>query len=82
MTEEIKPNAVYTTQETEKILKISNSTLKRLLKKGLLKANKVGKQYRILGLEILKLVSPIVEKKAVEAYLDLKKNVIEKTKGW
>ena len=82
MTEEIKPNAVYTTHETEKILKISNSTLKRLLKKGLLKANKVGKQYRILGLEILKLVSPVVEKKAVEAYLDLKKNVIEKTKGW
>ncbi|MEI6835553.1 MAG: helix-turn-helix domain-containing protein [Candidatus Falkowbacteria bacterium] len=82
MTEEIKPNAVYTTSETEKILKISNSTLKRLLKQGLLKANKVGKQYRILGLEILKLVSPTVEKKAVAAYLDLKNKVIEKTKGW
>ena len=82
MTEEIKPNAVYTTSETEKILKISNSTLKRLLKKGLLRANKVGKQYRILGLEILKLVSPTVEHKAIEAYLDLKHKVIEKTKGW
>jgi excisionase family DNA binding protein len=82
MDQEIKPNAVYTTSETEKILKISNSTLKRLLKKGLLKANKVGKQYRILGLEILKLVSPTVEQKAVEAYLDLKHKVIEKTKGW
>ena len=80
--EEIKPNAVYTTEETEKILKISNSTLKRLLKKGLLKANKVGKQYRILGLEILKLVSPAVEHKAVEAYLDLKHKVIEKTRDW
>jgi len=80
--EEIRPNAVYTTEETEKILKISNSTLKRLLKKGLLKANKVGKQYRILGLEILKLVSPAVEHKAVEAYLDLKHKVIEKTKEW
>ena len=80
--EEIKPNAVYTTSETEKILKISNSTLKRLLKKGMLKANKVGKQYRILGLEILKLVSPEVEKKAIDAYLDLKKKVIEKTKEW
>ena len=80
--EEIKPQAVYTTNETEKILKISNSTLKRLLKRGLLKANKVGKQYRILGLEILRLVSPIVEQKAVEAYLDLKKKVIEKTKEW
>jgi len=39
-TEEIKPHAVYTTGEAEKILKISNSTLKRLLKKGLLKAKK------------------------------------------
>lgn len=82
MNEEIKPHAVYTTGETEKILKISNSTLKRLLKKGLLKANKVGKQYRILGLEILKLVSPEVEKKAVTAYLGLKHKVLEKTKDW
>jgi len=82
MNEEIKPNAVYTTSETEKILKISNSTLKRLLKNGLLKANKVGKQYRIMGLEILKLVSPVVEHKAVEAYLGLKEKVIEKTKDW
>ncbi len=80
--EEIKPHAVYTTGETEKILKISNSTLKRLLKKGLLKANKVGKQYRILGLEILKLVSPAAEQKAVEAYLGLKHKVIEKTREW
>jgi len=79
---EIKPHAVYTTGETEQILKISNSTLKRLLKKGLLKANKVGKQYRILGLEILKIVSPAVEQKAVDAYLDLKHKVIEKTKEW
>ncbi len=82
MNEEIKPNAVYTTSETEKILKISNSTLKRLLKKGLLRANKVGKQYRILGLEILKLVSPVVEQKAVEAYLDLKKKVVSKIEKW
>lgn len=80
MTEEIKPQAVYTTSETEKLLKISNSTMKRLLKSGLLKANKVGKQYRILGLEILKLVSPKAEEKTVKTYLDLKHKVIEKTK--
>jgi excisionase family DNA binding protein len=82
MTEEIKPNAVYTTEETERLLKVSNSTMKRMLKNGILKANKVGKQYRILGLEILKLVSPEVEKKAVTAYLNLKKKVIEKTSDW
>lgn len=82
MTEEIKPNAVYTTSEVEKILKISNSTLKRLLKSGLIKANKVGKQYRILGLEILRLVSPRVEEKATQAYLGLKNKVLDKTKEW
>lgn len=82
MNEEIKSHAVYTTSEAEKILKISNSTMKRLLKSGLLKANKVGKQYRILGLEILKLVSPKVEEKAISAYLDLKKKVVGKIEKW
>lgn len=82
MDKEIKPYEVYTTSEVESLLKISNSTLKRMLKKGMLKANKVGKQYRILGLEILRLVSPEVEKKAVSAYLDLKKKVIKETSNW
>lgn len=82
MSEEIKPNAVYTTGETEKILKISSSTMKRLLKSGMIKANKVGKQYRILGLEILRLVSPKAEEKAVGAYLGLKNKVLDKTKEW
>jgi excisionase family DNA binding protein len=82
MTQEILPNAVYTTDEAEKLLKISNSTMKRMLKSGLIRANKVGKQYRILGLELLRLVSPKVEKKAVTAYLNLKKRVIETTSDW
>jgi len=79
---EIKHYAVYTTGEVEKLLKISNSTMKRLLKKGLIRANKVGKQYRIIGLELLHLVSPEVEKKAVKVYLGVKKKVIEKTSNW
>ena len=62
--EEIKPNAIYTTNETENLLRISNSTIKRLLKNGILRANKVGKQYRILGKEILRLISPEIEKKS------------------
>ncbi len=82
MTEEIKPNAVYTTNETQKLLKISNSTLKRLIKKGLIKANKVGRQYRILGKEILRLVSPEAEKRAVKSYLKLKKKVVNKINKW
>lgn len=80
--EEIKPNSVYTTAETQKLLKISNSTIKRLLKNGLIKANKVGGQYRILGKEILHLVSPDVEKKAIDQYLKIKKKVVDKINRW
>jgi len=79
---EIKPNAVYTTNETQKLLKVSNSTIKRMLKKGLIKANKVGGQYRILGKEILRLVSPEVEKKAIKSYLNIKKKVVDKINKW
>ncbi len=82
MTEEIKENAVYTTQETQELLKISNSTIKRMLKNGLLKANKVSGQYRILGKEILRLVSPDVEQKAIKSYLDIKKKVVDKINKW
>lgn len=82
MPQEIKPNAVYTVVETQELLKISNSTIKRLLKKGILKANKIGKQYRILGIEILRLVSPEVEKKAVKTYLGLKNKVVKEINQW
>ncbi len=79
---EIKPNEVYTTQEAEKLLKISNSTMKRMLKNGLLRANKIGKQYRILGHELLRMLSPEVEQKAVDAYQKIKGKVREGTKDW
>ncbi|MEK7584618.1 MAG: helix-turn-helix domain-containing protein [Patescibacteria group bacterium] len=82
MDQEIKPNAVYTTTESRKLLKVSESTLKRLLKKGLIRANKVGRQYRILGKEILRLVSPQLEQQAVEKYLALKKQVVTKINKW
>lgn len=82
MSEEIKPNAVYTTEETRELLKISNSTIKRMLKKGFLRANKVSGQYRILGKEILRLVSPEVEQKAIKSYLNLKKKVLDRINKW
>ena len=65
---EIKPNEIYTTEETQNFLKVSNSTIKRLLKKGIIKAYKVGGQYRIWGSEILRLVSPEVESKVYKVY--------------
>ncbi len=80
--DEIKPNAVYTTQEAQQVLKISDSTMKRLLKKGLIRANKIGKQYRILGHELLKLLSPVVDEKATDLYQKVKIKTIEKTKNW
>ena len=79
---EIKPNEVYTTKETQKLLKVSNSTIKRMLKNGLLRANKIGKQYRILGHEILRALSPEVEQKAVDAYQKIKTRTREKVKDW
>lgn len=82
MSKEIKSNEVYTTEEARELLKVSPSTIKRLLKKGLIRANKVGGQYRILGKEILRLVSPEVEKKAVKMYLKLKDRVVDKINKW
>lgn len=81
-TEEIKLNGIYTTTETQKILKISESTLKRLLKRGAIRANKVGGQYRILGKEIIRLVSPELEKEAIKSYLSIKKKVVNKINKW
>lgn len=82
MDKEIRPNVVYTTAEAQALLKISNSTIKRLLKRGLIRANKVGGQYRILGKEILHLVSPEVEQGAVKSYLKLKQKVVDKINKW
>lgn len=82
MDNEIKPNSIYTTEETRKLLKVSPSTIKRMLKKGLINANKVGGQYRILGKEILRLVSPEVEQQAIKKYLDIKKRVVDTINKW
>lgn len=82
MSNEILTHEVYTTAESQKFLKISESTMKRLLKKGLIRANKVGGHYRILGKELLRLVSPKLEKKAVQSYLELKERVVDSINTW
>jgi len=77
----IKPNQIYTTEEAQEYLKVSKSTIKRLLKKGIINANKVGGRYKILGSEILRVVSPKAETKARHLYYRFKdktKKVIEK----
>ena len=78
----IKPNEVYTTEEAQSFLKVSESTIKRYLKKGIIRANKVGGRYKILGKELLRLVSPDVEIKAVNFYQRTKKKVKKKIEKW
>jgi excisionase family DNA binding protein len=65
---ELKENEVYTLEETQAILKISSSTALRMIKKGLIRTAKVGKQYRIMGKEILRVLSPELEDKVGKAY--------------
>lgn len=65
---EINPKEIYTTKEAQDFLKISESTIKRFLKRGIIKAYKVGGTYRIWGSEILQLVSPKLESKVYKVY--------------
>ena len=65
---EIKENQVYTTEEVGELLRVSPSTTMRLIKKGLIRTAKVGRQYRILGKEILRVISPRLEDKMGKAY--------------
>lgn len=78
----IEQTAVYTTAESQRLLKISSSTMKRLLKRGLIRANKIGGQYRILGKELLRLVSPEIEQEATKSYLRTKKKVVDVINKW
>ena len=82
MVKEIKPDQVYTTEEAQDFLRVSNSTIKRFLKKGILRANKVGGRYRVLGKELLKLVSPQAERKAVQVYQELKQKTKKTIEKW
>ena len=65
---EIKPNAVYTLEEAQSLLKISRSTMIRQIKKGAIRAAKIGVQYRILGRDLLHVLSPSLEEKARQVY--------------
>ena len=82
MVEEIKPNKVYTPKETRDFLKVSDSTMKRMIKSGLIKAYKVSGQYRIWGNEILKLISPKFELEVFKVYKKFKNKTKEAIKKW
>jgi len=78
----IKPKEVYTTKEAQEFLKVSSSTFKRLLKRGIIKAYKVGGTYRIWGSEILSLVSPKLESKVYKVYDKLREKTRKTIERW
>jgi len=49
---------IYTLEEAQKLLKISSSTMRRLVKRGVIRAAKIGGQYRILETELLRQFAP------------------------
>jgi excisionase family DNA binding protein len=64
----VEEHEIYTPQETITLLKISDSTFRRLIRKGVLRAAKVGGQYRVLGKNILQVLSPTLPGKVKKAY--------------
>jgi len=82
MNKEIKPAQIYTTKEAQEYLKVSTSTIKRFLKRGIIQANKVGGRYKILGRELLRLVSPKAEIAGEKIYLKLKRKVKKTIANW
>jgi len=81
--EEINPKEIYTTKETQDFLKISSSTMKRMIKNGIVKAYRVGGTWRIWGSEILKLISPEIETKVYrKIYNPIKEKIRKAIEKW
>ena len=59
---------VYSPEEARRYLKISSTTMIRMIKKGLIRTAKIGKQYRILVKELLRIVSPKIEDEVGKLY--------------
>jgi len=76
-TMKIEENTIYTPKEAQIYLKVSPSTMTRMLKTGLIRAAKVGKQYRILGKELLRVISPVLEDHVGKAYNKARKWIHE-----
>lgn len=53
MKREIQPTAVYTLREAREFLRISDATARRWIKQGRLRARKIGRDYRVMGQDVL-----------------------------
>jgi excisionase family DNA binding protein len=82
MTEEIKPNQIYTPKEARDFLKVSESTMKRMIKRGIIRAYKVSGQHRIWGKEILLLVSPKLGVGARDFFQRIKRKTKKAIEKW
>ena len=82
MSNKIEADKIYTPKEAREFLKVSDSTMKRMLKNGLIKAYKVSGQYRIWGSEILILVSPKLESRVYKAYRKVREDVRKTINKW
>lgn len=80
--DQIEPNKVYTTKETQDFLKVSESTMKRMIKSGIIEAYKVSGQYRIWGKEILKLLSPKTAAGIAGAYMKARTKIKKTIENW
>ena len=78
----IEPKEIYTTKEAQDFLKVSSSTMKRMLKQGIIKAYKVGGTYRIWGSEILQLVSSKLESKVYKVYDKVREKTRKTIEKW
>lgn len=78
----IKANELYNTKEARDFLKVSESTIKRWLKKGIIQANKIGGRYKIVGAELLRLISPEVESKTAKVYRKFRDKTKKLIKNW
>lgn len=59
---EIKDAEVYRLSEAKEYLKVSTSTILRMVKRGVIRTAKIGRQHRIPGRELLRVVNLIEEK--------------------
>lgn len=56
MKDAIVPNTAYNIEEARKLLGLSRTTLRLLVREGKLKGRKIGKQWRFLGSDLLELL--------------------------
>ena len=56
--------------------------MKRMIKNGIIKAHRVGGTWRIWGDDILLLVSPELEKKVYEKYVDVREKTRKTIEDW